>query len=271
MNRLLVRGLTMGYGERQVLRDVDLDVVPGELVGLVGPNGAGKSSLLRCIAGLHHARAGQVKLDGQELPKLGARAIAQRLAVVPQTCVPALPVSVAHFVGLGRYAHERFFGEPTQHDEEVVERCLAELALQPFADRAIDALSGGEFRRVLIAQALTQEPSLLLLDEPVQQLDLLHQLEVMEFARAFTRRPGKAGLVVLHELNLAARFCDRVVLLHGGKVLAHGTPEDVFTTAHLRQAYGVEAVLGRCPGTGSLLITPVAAAEAGHTRSPGCS
>jgi iron complex transport system ATP-binding protein len=269
MNRLLVRGLAMGYGERQVLRDIDLDVVAGELVGLVGPNGAGKSSLLRCLAGMHPVATGTVELDGEVLAKLGARAIAQRLAVVPQTCVPALPISVAQFVGMGRYARERFFGGPTPHDEAVVQRCLGDLALQAFADRAIDALSGGEFRRVLIAQALTQEPGLLLLDEPVQQLDLLHQLEVMEFARAFTRRPGQAGLVVLHELNLAARFCDRVVLLHGGKALAHGTPAEVFTVANLRHTYGVEVVLGRCPSTGALLITPVAAATASSVSAPG--
>ena len=261
MKALSVRGLTVGYGARPVLRGVDLDVAAGELVGLVGPNGAGKSTLLRCLAALQRAGAGRVELDGVELLAMRPREVARHLAVVPQTCSPAFPVPVAHFVGLGRYAHERFFGGPTPHDREVVDRCLRELLLQPFADRSIDALSGGEFRRVLLAQALAQEPEVLLLDEPVQQLDLLHQLEVMEFARRFVRSEGRAGIVVLHELDLAARFCDRLALLHDGRVLATGAPEQVLTAANLRLAYGVEVALGRCAATGTMTVVPTAAAR----------
>ena len=256
--KLSARGVEVAYGERRVLRSVDLEVAPGTLVGLIGPNGAGKSTLLRCLAGLQAFAGGQVAIDGDDLRTLSPRRAAQRIAVVPQTCFPAFPVRVDQFVGMGRFAHERFFGGPTRRDRDVVARCLAELGITGLADRPVDALSGGEFRRVLIAQALAQEADVLLLDEPVQQLDLLHQIEVMEFARTFARRPGHAGVVVLHELGLAARYCDPVVLLGDGGVLASGSPEAVLTKANLRRAYGVEAAIGRCQVTGALTIVPVA-------------
>ncbi|MBZ0152791.1 MAG: ABC transporter ATP-binding protein [Planctomycetes bacterium] len=255
--KLTANDLQVGYGGPEVLRGVGLDVPEGALVGLVGPNGAGKSTLLRCLAGLQTPHAGSITIDGQAIADLSAREIARRIAVVPQYCSPALPVSVAQFVGMGRFSHERFFGGPTRHDHEVVAQSLAEMSLTALADRAIDALSGGEFRRVLIAQAMAQQPTVLLLDEPVQQLDLLHQLEVMQFARSFVRRQGKAGVVVLHELGLAARYCDEIVLLHGGRVMASGPAEAVLTKDHLRTAYGVEAEIARCAHTGALTIVAI--------------
>jgi iron complex transport system ATP-binding protein len=261
MKTLTVQGLGCAYGAEPVLDRVDLELHAGELLGLVGPNGAGKSTLLRCIAGLMRPSHGHIALDHQDLAALRPRAIAQRVAVVPQTCFPAFPIPVEHFVGMGRFAHERFFGGATPHDQAIVDRCLGELALLPLRHRPIDNLSGGEFRRVLIAQALTQEPELLLLDEPVQQLDLRHQLEVMEFARQFAHRPDRAGLVVLHELNLAARFCDRLAVLHGGGILALGTPEQVLTDEVLQTAYGVSVALGRCPATAARTVVPIAPAE----------
>lgn len=254
---LQVRDLGFDYGRKPVLSDVSFDLAPGVLLGLVGPNGAGKSTLLRCLHGALRARKGSVQLDGKELDTYSRKEIARIVGVVPQQCEVLFPVSVRHFVGLGRFAHERWLGGASSADVRVVSACLAELGLELLADRPVNELSGGEFRRVLIAQALAQDPRLLLFDEPVQQLDLLHQLEVMEFARAFTRRENRAAVVVLHDLTLAARYCDQLALLQRGRVVTLGTPEAVLTEAQVRNVWDVTVAVERHAATGTLVVVPL--------------
>jgi len=244
--------VVFGYGSHLVLDGVGLEIEEGSLTGLVGPNGAGKSTLLRCLYGGLVPRSGRILVEGDDLSDLGPGEIARRIGVVPQTSNPAFPVSVAYFVGMGRFAREPFLGGPTDADREVVRRCIEEMRLTDVADHPVDELSGGEFRRVLLAQALAQEPRLLLLDEPVQQLDLLHQLEVMEFVRDFTQRGSTAGVIVLHDLSLAARYCDTVVLLARGRIVASGPPAAVLTANNLRSVYGVESSVEPCVETGGL-------------------
>ena len=258
MTTFSVADVHFSYGPKVILAGVSLDLPEGGLYGLVGQNGAGKSTLLRCLAGLARPARGRILLDGREVARIPRRELATQLGVVPQSCTPTFPVSVAHFVGMGRFARERFLGGSTREDAAVVARCLEELGLTALAGRPVDELSGGEFRRVLIAQALAQEAKILLFDEPVQQLDLRHQLEVMAFARDFTRRGGTSGVVVLHDLGLAARYCDRIALLHNGRILATGTPREVLTTANLRLAYAVETVVRECPETNAIEIIPLA-------------
>jgi iron complex transport system ATP-binding protein len=255
---LSAQDIGFGYDAAMVVDGVSFEVRAGELFGLVGQNGAGKSTLLRCLHGVLRPTRGHVRIDGRDLATLSRREIATILGVVPQSCTPTFPVSVELFVGMGRYARERFLGGGTRDDARVVRACLEQLELAELASRPVFELSGGEFRRVLIAQALAQEPRIILFDEPVQQLDLLHQLEVMAFARSFTRRGGTAGVVVLHELGLAARYCDRIALLHRGRIMAMGTPREVLTPANLRVAYGVEAVVRECPETQAIEIIPIA-------------
>ena len=252
--------VAFGYPGVPVLDGVSLEVGEGALLGLVGPNGAGKSTLLKCLYGALRPQAGRVFVDQTDLVTLSPREVALRIGVVPQSCETVFPVTVAYFVGMGRFAREPFLGGPTGEDRSVVRRCLAEMGLERIAERPIDALSGGEFRRVLIAQALAQETSLLLFDEPVQQLDLLHQFEVMAFARAFAHRGGNAAVVVLHDLGLAARFCDKIALLHQGHIVALGLPEEVLTADNVRAAYRVEASIQRCESTGAVQVIPLAPA-----------
>jgi len=266
--RISATDVVFGYGDHLVLDGVRLEIPEGSLIGLVGPNGAGKSTLLRCLYGGLRPRSGRIMLDDTDLANLGPLEIARRVGVVPQNSNPAFPVSVAYFVGMGRFAREPFLGGSTPHDREVVRRCLDEMKLAEIANSPVDELSGGEFRRVLIAQALAQEPQVLLFDEPVQQLDLLHQLEVMELARAFTRGDGRAGAVVLHDLGLAARYCDRLALLHRGKVVACGAPDDVLKADHLRAVYGVETSIQRCGATGVLQIVPLGPAAPTPAEAP---
>ncbi len=273
---LSANDVVFGYGSHRILDSVGLEVVEGSLTGLVGPNGAGKSTLLRCLYGSLVPQSGRVVLDGEDLADLGPGEIARRIGVVPQTSNPAFPVTVAYFVGMGRFAREPFLGGPTGNDRDIVRRCIEEMRLTEVIDQPVDELSGGEFRRVLLAQALAQEPRLLLLDEPVQQLDLLHQLEVMAFVRDFTRRGGTAGVVVLHDLSLAARYCDTVALLSGGQIVASGPPASVLTADNLRTVYGVESSVEPCPDTGGLrflVLRPAARASAapapGRPEGPG--
>jgi len=255
--RLAATEVVFAYGPTPVLDGVSLEIPDGALIGLVGPNGAGKSTLLKCMYGALRPGSGRIMVNGTDLSTLRPADIARILAVVPQSSSPAFPISVAYFVGMGRFAREPFLGGPTEADRTVVHRCLDEVGLGDYARRPVDELSGGEFRRVLIAQALAQEPQVLLFDEPVQQLDLLHQLEVMELARGFTRRGGTAGAVVLHDLGLAARFCDSIALLHRGRIVALGGPDEVLNVENLRSVYGVETSLQRCPATGTLQVVPL--------------
>ena len=249
--------LRFDYGGAPVLEGVSLEVAEGRLVGLVGPNGAGKSTLLACLHGGLGPVSGAVRLDGRELDSLSRRAVARAIAVVPQRCEVVFPVPVEHFVALGRFAHRGWFGGASAADRAAVAAALERMRLVALADRPVDQLSGGEFRRVLIAQALAQEPRLLLLDEPIQQLDLCHQLEVMEFTRAFAHQTGRAALVVLHDLALAARYCDELVLLARGRGVARGAPASVLTEAALREVWGVRASIETSPATGSLQVVPV--------------
>ena len=250
-----VAGIRFAYPGHPVFDGVSLDVPEGRLVGVLGPNGSGKSTLLRCMHAALTPSRGSVLVDGTEIAALARRDVARRIAVVPQSCSPGFQISVGEFVGMGRYARESFLGGQSRGDREAVTRALADAGLAGWEDRSVHELSGGEFRRVLIAQALAQETPVLLLDEPVQQLDLLHQIEVMDLVRGIARRPGAAAVAVLHDLNLAARWCDLVVLLAGGRVVAAGSPDEVVTETNLRNAFGVEAAVDRCPETGAVRVT----------------
>jgi iron complex transport system ATP-binding protein len=254
--KLRVSGVSFSFPGRPVLDGVTFDVAEGRLVALLGPNGAGKSTLLRCMYRALTPSSGSVLVDGADLATLPRREVALRVGVVPQACHPGFHVPVAEFVAMGRYARESLLGtESAAHP--AVARALEATSMTEHADRGVHELSGGEFRRVLIAQALAQEAPVLLLDEPVQQLDLFHQIEVMDLLRRLARRPGAAAVAVLHDIALAARYCDEVVLLSHGRIAAAGTPEAVITEENLRDVYGVEAAVDRCPATGAVRVVPV--------------
>lgn len=263
---LRARSVVYAYGTRRVLDGVSIELSPGEVVGLVGANGAGKSTLLRTLAGLVPPESGVVEWDGRDLRIVSRRELARTIGFVPQQVRVSFPVPVAHFVGLGRFAHESILGASDVGHVAAVERALARMGAADLARRRTDQLSGGEFRRVVVAQALAQDPRVLLFDEPVQQLDLEHQLEVMEFARAFAREPGRAVAVVLHDLGLAARYCDRLVVLQSGRVVAEGAPAGVLTPEVVGRVFGVRAEITRCAATGAVLVVPVERARAETSR-----
>ena len=235
-----VTGVAFGYRERVVFRDVSFSVAPGELVALCGPNGAGKSTLLRLVLGLHMPSAGSVKLGGTPLSALSRRDIARRAALLPQDAPAEVPLTVREAVALGRLSHLARFQPESAADADAVTRALVATDTVAMAERPLVELSGGERHRVHLARALAQEAPLLLLDEPIAGLDLAHQLQALDLLRA-TVNSGRAAVVALHDLSLAGRRCDRVLLLAGGGLRADAPPAQVLTAELIARFFGVRA------------------------------
>ncbi len=252
---LEARSLTVGYNDHPVLEDVSLTAAPGQCIGLVGPNGSGKSTLVRALSRVLPPQRGQVLLDGADIYRMAARALARRLAVVPQDNAVHFDFSVRQVVLMGRAPHLSRFGLERPQDYAIAQECLALTSTAAFADRPITALSGGERQRCMIARALAQQPEILLLDEPTAHLDINHQIEVLDLTRRLTAAKGLATLVVLHDLNLASQYCDHLVLLAGGRTIATGAPRDVVTEATIREAYGAEVQVRLHPTTGRPYVT----------------
>ena len=227
-----------------------------EFVGLIGPNGAGKSTLLRALTRSMPLQGGTVYLDGEAIHRLSAREIARRVALVPQTEPTLFEFTVREVVLMGRHPHVHgLFGE-REEDFAITARAMAATDTLHLADRPITALSGGEHRRALIARALAQNTPTLLLDEPTAHLDITHQTDLLTLIRRLSERDGTAVLTALHDLNLAAEFCDRLILLAEGRILADGPPEEVLTTENLQNAYGMSVQIGRNPVSGRPFLFP---------------
>jgi len=260
--KLFAEKLSAGYpaSEAMVLRRLTLEVRDGEIVALVGPNGSGKSTLLRALARVLSPKAGAVYLEGKSMRDWPTREVARRLALLPQGPTLAADLTVEELVRLGRSPHQGLLGLPTRKDDEAVSRAIAETGIETMARRRVSELSGGERQRVWVAMALAQEPQVLLLDEPTTFLDLNHQLEVLDLIRYLNRERGLTVGMVLHDLNQAARYCGRVVVLREGEVYADGSPAEVLTPKTLREVFGVEGRVLEGPEGAGLIIVPVSRA-----------
>jgi len=250
---LAVEDVSVELGGRPVLRGVSLEAEPGEVVGLLGPNAAGKTTLVRVASGVLSPRVGAVRILGRSVGSWPRRALARCTAVVPQDAAAPFPFTVGEVVLMGRTPHHGWLGLDGPEDVERALAALRRLGIAELAGRAYTELSGGERQLVLFARALVQEPRLLLLDEPTAFLDLRHRIEVLEAVRAFAA-DGGAALVVSHDLGLAARACDRLVLLAEGRVRARGTPAEVLAPEALREVYGIHADVLEAPDGGRLVV-----------------
>jgi iron complex transport system ATP-binding protein len=244
--RLAVEGLAWAVEGRAILEDINLHVPPGSFVGLLGPNGSGKSSLLRCIYRVLRPNAGLISLDGEDLSRLSVREVARRTATVLQETPSDFDFRVEDVVLMGRTPHKGMFDRDTSEDQRIVMEALDRVDMGDFAARSFHTLSGGEKQRALIARALVQQAQFLVLDEPTNHLDIRHQLEILDLVRGL----GVTALAALHDLNLAASFCDRIYLLHRGRVAACGAPEDLLRPEMIRAVFGVGASVERDPSTG---------------------
>ena len=229
------------YGHHTALDGVTFDVGEGEVVSMVGPNGSGKSTLIKCIAQIHSPTRGRILLNGRNASKLAPAEISKLIGYVPQNYHYLFFSTVMETVMLGRKPHIRW--RVSRHDLDVVQQSLDYLNIGHLADKFMDQLSGGEKQKVYIARALAQEPELFLFDEPTSNLDLKHQIDVLEITRALTRTSGKSMIIALHDLNLAYTYSDRIVMLNRGKIHASGKPEEVLTPENIRSVYGVDSLI----------------------------
>lgn len=247
--RVTLEHVAAGYGNTIAIREVDLEVGEGELLGVIGPNGAGKTTLLRVMAGVLRPLAGEVYLDGKPLPDLGPREVARRIGAVAQIPEASFDFTVAELVELGRLPHLGFPDRLGPRDRAAVRRALELVGLAGLSGRRLSTLSGGERRKAFIAVALAREPEVLLLDEPTAHLDIKAQLELLTLFRDWAKE-GVTVVATFHDLNLAA-VLPRLALLAGGRLVGDGPPEDVLTPANIRNAFGVEARVVEDPASGS--------------------
>ena len=253
-------GLTYEIEGETLLDGVSLRADRGQFVGLIGPNGAGKSTLLRTISGILRYRRGAVSLEGADLKTLSSREIASSLALIPQIAPYTYGFTSMELVLMGRYPHLGRFQIEGKEDDRIARDAMRLTETEQFADRTLDTLSGGERQRVFVARALAQQPRILLMDEPTANLDVLHQLKVLDLVRRLVD-DGLTAIAAVHDLNMAARYCDRLVLLSGGRVLAEGPPEEVLTPDTIASAFGVKSAVYQDPITGSLAISLIGPAD----------
>ena len=256
---LEARDLTISYNDLVAVSNITLTLVAGEITALVGPNGAGKSTLLRSLNGQIAVTSGSVVLDGQPIEKYNRRTIGRRVAVVAQEAELRFPVSVLEFVLGGRFAWgpSSGWGWETERDLTIAEEVLAETELTDLSGRLMNELSGGERQRAVLARALATEASFLLLDEPTANLDLSHQATLLALVRSRCDKRQASALVVTHDLNLAAQFADRILLMRNGKVVRLGTPEEVLTPQLLNEVFQVEVLVDAHPISGAPRVTPI--------------
>lgn len=244
---LEIRKGRVGYPDRPVLEAVDLRLEPGACVGLIGPNGAGKSTLLRSLAGIQPLLAGAVLLDGRPMDRYSRQELSRRVAYLPQDRHIPFAYTAGEVVLMGRYPHLSWYQREGEPERQLARQCLAAVGAEELAERPLDTLSGGQQQRVLFARTLLQQAAFYLLDEPVAALDLVVEETVLSMCRELART-GRGVLFSVHDLNQAARYCDRLVLVGQQRLLATGTPEEVLTAENLQAAYGVPC---RVSGSGA--------------------
>lgn len=254
---LKVEDLHAGYAESAVLEGLDLRIPRGRVTAIVGANACGKSTLLRAMSRLLAPRAGRVLLDGAEIHRLPPRKLAQQLGLLPQSPIAPEGIAVHELIARGRHPHQGLFGRWTRADEEAVTEAMRITGTAPLAERLVEDLSGGQRQRVWIAMALAQQTGVLLLDEPTTFLDINHQIEVLDLLTDLNRTRQTTVVMVLHDLNLAARYADLLVAVAGGRIHAAGTPQQVLTEAILAEVFGLKARVTSDPVTGKPMMIPL--------------
>jgi len=254
---LAIENLTLGYGDRTVIEGLDLVVPAGRVTAIVGANACGKSTLLRSMSRLLAPRAGHVLLDGKDVHRMPAKQLARTLGLLPQSPIAPEGITVSDLVGRGRHPHQGILSRWSAADDVAVADALDATETAALADRSVDELSGGQRQRVWIAMALAQQTDLLLLDEPTTFLDVSHQIEVLDLLTDLNRSRGTTIVMVLHDLNLAARYSDHLIALASGRIHASGHPADVLTESTVREVFGLDSRVIVDPTSGKPLMLPI--------------
>jgi iron complex transport system ATP-binding protein len=268
MTRLVAEDLTLAYGDdAPVVVELSLQVADGEITCIVGPNGCGKSTLLRALARLLRPAEGAALLDGQAIHRRPTKEVARHVGLLPQAPTGPEGLRVDDLVARGRFPHQKLFQQWSEADEAAVTHAMAVTHTDELADRLVDELSGGQRQRVWIAMALAQETPILLLDEPTTYLDIAHQLEILDLLQRLNRDGGTTVVMVLHDLNEAARYSDRLVAMSEGRIAAYGSPAEVVTEDTVRAVFGIDSRVIPDPVTGTPMVVPIGARARGAGAS----
>ncbi|WP_258345246.1 ABC transporter ATP-binding protein [Saccharopolyspora gregorii] len=264
--RLQGERLRLAYGDRVVVDGLDIDVPDGTITAVIGPNGCGKSTVLRALARLLAPQSGQVLLDGKQIHKMPTKEVARVLGLLPQTPQAPEGLTVADLVARGRHPHQAWYRQWSSDDEQAVAEALELTGIGDLAERAVDELSGGQRQRAWLSMALAQGTDLLLLDEPTTYLDLAHQVEVLDLVGRLHDESGRTVVMVLHDLNLAARYADRLVAMRDGAIVAQGAPDEVLTEELLADVFNLNARVIPDPVTGTPMVVPIGGRAASTVR-----
>jgi iron complex transport system ATP-binding protein len=265
---LFLKDVTAGYGDRDVLCGISVSVARGEFAALIGSNGAGKSTLLRCVSGLMQLQGGEIRICGKSTAAMRPKERARLVAVVPQSYAVEYDFTVEDVVAMGRYPYQSFGKRESQEDAAAIRNAMEITSTLEFRKRLYNELSGGEKQRVILARALAQQPEILLLDEPTSALDIHHQTEVMELITGLNQREGLTVLAVLHDVNMAARYCSRMILLRDGKIAADGEPSAVITRKNMEALYQMKLLIRENPLFHRPEIVPIRVLRERRTERP---
>lgn len=249
MVRLSTDELSIGYGERLIVKNLSIEIPDKRITTIIGPNGCGKSTLLKAITRIISHQSGNILLDGRDISKVNTKLLAKQMAILPQTPESASGLTVGELVSYGRFPYQKGFGRLTKMDYEVIDWALEVTGTIDFKFRPVDALSGGQRQRVWIAMALAQETEIIFLDEPTTYLDMAHQLEVLELLQKLNHEQERTIVMVLHDLNQAARFADHIIALKDGEIVKAGNCEEVISHKVLKKVFNIDAVIGHDPRT----------------------
>ncbi|MGG1552077.1 heme ABC transporter ATP-binding protein [Paenibacillus ferrarius] len=242
-----VKQLSYKIKDQAILKEISFQVTEGEFFGIIGPNGSGKSTLLRQLSGVDPVRSGEVRLGGKPVGSYSRKELAKWLAVLQQDALPPVGFTVREVVEMGRFPFQNWLGEEKEDAGALITAILQKLELTALAERAIERLSGGERQRAALAKVMAQQPGLLLLDEPTTFLDIGYQIQMMDYIANWQKETGLTTVAVLHDLNLAAQYCSRLLVIHDGRAVAVGTPEQILTSELIAQVYGTTPIILKHP------------------------
>lgn len=252
MNTINAENLTISYEQKTIIKELNINIPKGKITTIIGPNGCGKSTLLKALGYLLKPKKGSIYLDGEDIQRLSTKEVAKKMAILPQSPQAPSGLTVGELVTYGRFPHQKGFGKLKKEDKEIINWALEVTKTLEFETTAVDNLSGGQRQRVWIAMALAQGTELILLDEPTTYLDLAYQLEVLELLYDLNKNQKKTIVMVLHDLNLASRFADYMVAIRSGKIISHGSPEEIMTPKMLKEVFNIDANIVKEPKKGYL-------------------